>query len=824
MTSPEQSRKALEWFERLIEARTEESSRQLVELQREDPDLATAVSALLAADSEPGLDAPFEPANDLPGVLGPSAGDRLGPYELTRVLGEGGMGTVWEAQRVEGGFEQRVAVKFLRHVVSDSRGQRRFRFECEVLGRLQHPTIARILDTGQTTAGTPYLVMEHVEGLRIDEYCDQRALSVRERVRLVVKICGAVAHAHRNLVVHRDIKPGNILVTDEGEPRLLDFGIAKLLDSDREQAALTVEGLGPMTLEYASPEQVQGMPVTTASDVYSLGALLYQLLTGQTPFGDSASSPLDLGRSVVEEDARPPSSTLTRAALARDAVDGRAVLEARDVATSDQLRRELRGDLDNIALKALQREPERRYPSVDALAADLRNWLTGFPVEARGDSLAYRSAKFVRRNWLILTAAALVFAALAIGMGVATWKANEARKQRARADDHAQRTEMVNAFLVDLLAAPGGRWWRDLEHTGPETRVIDVIDEAAARLEHELDAAPLQRATLHQTLNDTYLALGLPDRAEHQVRRALEIRRRELGEIDPAVAESTYYLAATLKSQERYHEALETYRAALDIEERLPTPTRNIPYALSEAATTAARIGLHSDFEDLIQEALLWAREFEPRIEGLLLSMRAAYRAERGAFELAEEGVREAQSWFGSTKMDTGLLRRIAQRDWAAVAWLGGDLEEALERIQDPSSSRASRLRAQVLFDRRRFEESRSLLEDPENAASRSAESQVLSGRLALALDGNSERCLSLVEPALVAEESWSKGPTWYLAEARSAMAACLQARGQPGDEAKASELAESARATLEALFNQETPLHRRTILKTSNRLEPDHE
>ncbi len=820
MTSPEQSRNALEWFERLVEARTEERSRQLVELQREDPDLATAVSALLAADSEPGLDAPFEPANGLPGVLGPSAGDRLGPYELTHLLGEGGMGTVWEARRVEGGFEQRVAVKFLRYVVADSRGERRFRFECEVLGRLQHPTIAHILDTGQTAAGIPYLVMEHVEGLRIDEYCDQRILSIRERVRLVVKICAAVAHAHRNLVVHRDLKPANILVTDEGEPRLLDFGIAKLLDSDREQAALTVEGPGPMTLEYASPEQVQGMPVTTASDVYSLGALLYQLLTGQTPFGNSANSPLDLGRSVVEQDASPPSSVLTRSA-SRDAADVQATLEARGAATSEQLRRELRGDLDNIALRALQREPERRYPSVDAFAADIQNWLTGFPVEARGDSLAYRGAKFVRRNWLILTAATLVFAALAIGMGVATWKANEARKQRFRADDHAQRTEMVNAFLVDLFAAPGGRWWRDLEHRGPETRVIDVIDEAAARLEHELDGAPLQRATLHQTLNDTYLALGLPDRAEHQVRRALEIRQRELGEIAPAVAESTYYLAATLKSQERYDEALEIYRAALEIEQRLPTPSRNLPYALSEAATTAARVGLHSEFEILVREALLRVEESEPHLEGYLLSLRAWHRAERGESRLAEQDLVEARRWFESASPEAESLRSNARISWATVAWLGDDPQEALEMTAEPSSGRSSRLRVQVLFDLGRFEESRHWLEGLENTAAQFLEGQVLSGRLALVLDGDSELCIARVEPALEAEERWSRGPTWYLAEARSAMAACLQARGLPGDRGRANELAESARAMLNVLFEQGTPLHRRIILEATNRLEP---
>jgi serine/threonine-protein kinase len=787
LTSPAQSRRALEWFERLAEAGTVVRRRQLEKLQDEEPDLAAAVRDLFAADGEDGLEAPFAPLGTALAPRPPSAGDRLGPYELTRVLGEGGMGTVWEAQRVDGGFEQRVAIKFLHHLGLGLQAERRFLFEREVLGKLRHPAIARILDAGRTPAGAPYLVMEHVDGERIDDYCDRHGCSVGDRVRLVLAICQAVAHAHRNLVVHRDLKPANILVTGEGEPRLLDFGIAKLLADDQRRATFTVEGPGPMTLEYASPEQVRGRPVTTASDVYSLGVVLYRLLTGETPFARSARSPLDLGRSVAEEDARPPSST----------------------AASGRLRRELRGDLDNVALKALQRDPERRYRSVDAFAADLESWLGGLPVTARGDSLAYRSAKFVRRNWLGVAAVALVFVSLAAGMGVATWKAAEAREQRIRADDNAQRTEMVNRFLVDLLAAPGGRWWRDLDDKGPETRVIDLLDEAAARLEDELEGAPLQRATLHQTLNDTFLALGLPVRAEPQVRRALEIRRRELGDIHPAVAESTYYLAATLRSQGRFAAALEVYRDALEIERRLPQPTGNLPYALSEMAGTAARVGLHSEVEGLIRRALDQARTRDPGIEGFLLSMDAVYRAERGELDRAREGLRAADRWLRSA----GPELRPPRPRWprAAVAWLDGDLESAARESGDPASAVSPVWRAQLLYDLGRREEARRLLvEELGSGTSRYPEAEVLSGRLALALDGDPEGCLARVEPALAAEESWSRGPTWYLAEARSALAACLLARGRPGDAARASQLAVSARTLLDALFDRPTPLHRR--------------
>lgn len=823
MSSAEQFRKALECFESLAEASTAERHRRLEDLQRDQPDLASAVRDLFSADGEEGLDVPFDP--DRP--FDPAAhfgldseggtrdgrdargGERVGPYEIRRLLGEGGMGAVWEAERVDGGFEQRVAIKFLRHLGLGPRAERRFAFEREVLGKLQHPAIAGILDAGRTAAGEPYLVMEYVDGVPIDEYCDRHALSVRERVRLVIEICHVVSHAHRCLVVHRDLKPANILVTGEGEPRLLDFGIAKLLADDEERAALTAEGLVPMTVEYASPEQVRGLPVTTASDVYSLGVVLYRLLTGRTPFGEATASPLELGRRVAQENVTAPS-----AAVGSDSKEtgdeGRAVLESRDVSSFAQLRRELRGDLDNVTLRALRRDPERRYPSVDALAADLDRWLRGFPVEARGDSLTYRGAKFLRRNWIAVAAAALVFVSLSVSLGVATWNASEAREQRDRADDHARRTELVNRFLVDLLAAPGGRWWRGLENQGPDTRVIEVLDEAAARLETDLEAAPLQRATLHQTLNDTYLALGLPERAEDQVRRALELRRSELGELHPAVAESTYYLAATLRDQNRFPEALELYREALGIESRLPEPTGNYPFALSEAAGTASRIGLHAEVEGLMNEALDVARARDSILQGHLLGLRANYRAERGELPSARAGTRRSELWFRTAAVDSGVLHQLARASAAEVAWLSDDLRTAMRIAESSSSDRMVHLRAHLLYDLGRYREAGDLLETSGRELLGHLDVQVLAGRLALVLDGDAERCLERVEPAWRAEENWSRGPTWQLAEARSALAACKKARGRAGDAERADELLASARETLDALFEEPTPLHRR--------------
>ena len=744
--------------------------------------------------------------------MGP--GDRLGPFQLVRVLGQGGTGKVWEAKRVEGGFEQKVAIKTLRFLEPGSLAERRFIFEREVLGKLEHPAIASILDAGRTEAGAPYLVMEYVDGSTIADYCARHGLSIRDRVRLVVEICRVVGHAHRSLVIHRDLKPANILVTQEGEPRLLDFGIAKLMTDGSDRATLTAEGLGPMTPEYASPEQILSRPVTTASDVYSLGVVLYELLTGTTPFGSHAVAALARASLGQEAEITPPSRAPDTADEGAEASHSAGAGGPRGRRSG--LSREVDRDLDNVVVHALRSDPDGRYPSMEAFAADLERWLGGFPVQARGDSLAYRSAKLIRRHWLALTAAVLVLISLTGGLGMATWQAKEAREQRIRADDQAQRTEQVNRFLVDLLAAPGGRWWRGLAHMGPETRVIDVLDEAADRLEHDLEDAPLQRAALHQTLNDTYLALGMPDRAEQQVRRALDIRRSLLGPDHLVVAESSYYLGATLKAQRRFDEALAAYRSAIAIEHSLPEPSLNLPVALGEAALASARIGLHAQAEELTEEALQVARASGPTLEGFLLShegymlaQRAWLAVERGQLARAKAALVELERWPGNERRATGAATPVASRR-RAIAWLSDNLVLAEATLRPPASVGEAFWRSQVLYDQGRYQEARGLLDEFDVSAEVLLDVRILRGRLALVLEQDPERCLLLTEPDLEAEEGWSRGPTWYLAEARSAVAACLAVRGQRGDAERARELLTTARQVLDELFDRPTPLHRR--------------
>ncbi|HNC99766.1 MAG TPA: serine/threonine-protein kinase, partial [Myxococcota bacterium] len=332
------------------------------------------------------------------------AGRRIGPYRLTGELGEGGMGVVYLAERVDQAFEQKVAVKVLRRGLESTEMQARFRRERQILARLEHPNIARILDGGTTEDGVPWLGMELVDGEPIDQWCDQRRLSVDERLRLFQKVCAAVDYAHRNLVVHRDLKPSNILVTDAGEPKLLDFGIAKVL-LEGSDLSETRSGPTAMTPRYASPEQVRGQSVTTASDVYTLGVILYELLTGQAPYTLKTAQPAELERVIGQELPAAVSVAVLRAGSSTPTGESPA-----------RLARRLRGDLDTILEKALAKEPERRYASVQQLQEDLDRHLGGLPVLARRDSRGYRLGRFVQRNlpWVITGSAFMIFLLAAV--------------------------------------------------------------------------------------------------------------------------------------------------------------------------------------------------------------------------------------------------------------------------------------------------------------------------------------------------------------------------------------------------------------------------
>jgi serine/threonine protein kinase len=395
---------------------------------RDDTSLRREVESLLAQPEDE-----FESVSQMIGSTSSKgeAGRRVGAYELARELGRGGMGAVWLAHRADQQFEKVVAIKLLKRGTDTDEVLRRFQFERQILARLEHPNIARLLDGGMTDDGLPYFVMEYVDGKPLTDFCTSAALTLEERLRLFLKICAAVQFAHQNLVVHRDLKPGNILVTEDCEPKLLDFGIAKLLESDDETLAVTMAEHQRLTPAYASPEQVRGEPITTVSDIYSLGTLLYEILTGQNAhrFSTSRPPPTELLRVVAEQEPIRPSAATA------------------DPAT----KRRLRGDLDNIILKALRKEPARRYAGMGSFAEDIRRYLENRPVTARNTTPWYRAGKFIQRNKTASAAAALILVTLLAGIVATTYEMQVARKERKRAERRFNEVRgIANSLMLEL--------------------------------------------------------------------------------------------------------------------------------------------------------------------------------------------------------------------------------------------------------------------------------------------------------------------------------------------------------------------------------------
>lgn len=366
-------------------------------------------------------------------------GRRVGPYQIEEEIGHGGMGSVYRALRADDQYRKQVAIKLVRSGVDPRLALSRFKAERQILADLDHPNIARLLEGGSTDDGQPYFVMEYIEGEAFDKYCDDHKLTITHRLELFRTVCSAVQYAHQKLVIHRDIKPSNIMVTKEGVPKLLDFGIAKIFGPDTGPAAnQTVTMVRMLTPEYASPEQWRGEAITTSSDVYSLGVVLYELLTGHKPYRESGRDLDEIRRDVMETEAERPSAAIFRRALAADEAEKASAssesVSATREGTPEKLRRRLAGDLDNIVLMAIRKEPQRRYASVEQFSEDIRRHLVGLPVLARGDTFAYRSGKFIRRHAVGVTAALLVLLSLTVGLVVAVRQAQIARRERARAE------------------------------------------------------------------------------------------------------------------------------------------------------------------------------------------------------------------------------------------------------------------------------------------------------------------------------------------------------------------------------------------------------
>jgi len=497
-----------------LEMTDDERSTWFSRLRAEDPTLASQLEILLeehrVLTQEGFLD---ECPVELPGSTG-LAGQIFGLYTLVSQIGHGGMGTVWLAERNDGRFERRVAVKILNFALMGKGGEERFKREGRILGRLTHPHIAELIDAGVSLAGQPFLVLEYVEGDHIDRYCDQRRLDVRERVRLFLDVLQAVAQAHANLIVHRDLKPSNILVRNDGQAKLLDFGIAKLLESDAGASPLTLEGGRAMTLEFAAPEQLKGEAVTTATDVFALGVLLYVLLTGQHPAGPGPYTPASLVKAILDTEPARPSDIMAPTVTNAETSAANA---ARRSTTPAKHSRLLRGDLDTIVLKALKKEPAERYPSVTALADDLRRNLRNEPITARPDTLAYRGTKFVRRHSAAVAFATVAVVGTAAGVAGTLVQAGKARVQRDFALRQLARAESINDLDNFLLA--------DAAPSGKPFTVNELLGRAEHIIERQNQANLANRAELLTSIGRKYVDQDEDGKARRILEQAYQVSR-----------------------------------------------------------------------------------------------------------------------------------------------------------------------------------------------------------------------------------------------------------------------------------------------------------
>ncbi len=538
-------------FEKAMDLPAEERARYLATLAQSDATLARDVGALLAADDEPNAFLEGRPEislgvldalNELPGEDDEVApGAPFGAWTVDRRIGLGGMGAVYLATRTGADFSQRAALKLVKRGMDSAEITRRFQAERRILARLEHPNIARVLDGGTTSSGQPWFCMEYVEGQPITDYCAAQSPGIQARLKLFGTVCAAVHYAHRNLVVHRDLKPSNILVTGDGTVKLLDFGIAKLIGGDdSDDATLTRTGVRPMTPRYASPEQVRGEPVTTATDVYSLGVILYELLCECLPYRDAVSGTA-LEDEILSTVPQRPSLTAKRA--------------TRPVSMSGPIA----ADLDDICLMALRKEPERRYASAEALREDIERHLNGLPVRATRDTVAYRTRKFLTRH-RAGTAAAVGLLSIATAFGILYVTQLDA--QRARAEQEAAKASEVASFLRGLFAVS------DPERAeGKDVTARELLEQGAQRVETELAGQPRVQAEMMHVIGDVYHELGYLDQAQPLLERALGRRTALLGRNHPDVAETVRALAQLLVTRGTPAKAVPMLREALAIQQ-----------------------------------------------------------------------------------------------------------------------------------------------------------------------------------------------------------------------------------------------------------------
>jgi eukaryotic-like serine/threonine-protein kinase len=586
-------------LDRALEMAADERGAWLESLRANDPGLAAEVEGLLEEQALLNREGFLQEDVLTPPTSSSLVGQTIGAYTLISAIGQGGMGSVWLAGRSDGRFDGQVAVKLLNVSLVGRAGEARFAREGNILARLTHPNIARLVDAGVSPIGQPYLVLEFVPGAPIDRSCDERGLNIEQRLHLFLDVLSAVAHAHANLIVHRDLKPSNVLVAEDGQVKLLDFGIAKLLEAEGgsgEVTALTRDGGRALTPEYAAPEQLTGGAITTATDVYALGILLHVLLAGRHPAEGFLGSPADLMKAIVEtEPPRLSDSVEAERATGQETARDRARMRS---TSPDVLRRVFRGDLDTIIAKALKKDPVQRYASVTAFADDVRRFLAHEPIQARPDTFAYRAARFARRHRVGVAAAASGAALLAGLIGFYTVRL---ATERDRALREAQKSARVTDLLSGLLTAADPF----KSHGGKDPTVREVLDRGASSVARELAGEPEVKAQMLGVMGRTYERLGVPDKARPLLQEALALKRGVFGSESAQVAESLNDLGALQREKGDRRAAEPLLVEALAVRRKvLGSENKDVAETLVELGRVYEDDGQDARAEPLLREAL----------------------------------------------------------------------------------------------------------------------------------------------------------------------------------------------------------------------------
>ncbi len=613
-------------------------------------------------------------------------GSIVGAYKLISPIGFGGAGTVYLAERADRQYSGQVAIKIVESAALHADVSLRFRAERQILASLNHPNIARLIDAGETQQGCPYLVMEYIQGESIDRYCDRVKLDIQGRVRLFLDVCAAVQYAHQNLIVHRDLKPPNILVTPEGSPKLLDFGIAKLLDTRATAAALALTRMNDrvLTPEYASPEQILGRPVTTASDVYALGVVLYELLTGVPPYVISDVSQLELERSICTVDPLKPSAVwLSNAApMSRSTITPEFIAASRQTSIA-RLPRILSGDLDAIILRALRKEPELRYTSAEALAADLRRYLESEPVIARQGNWVYHSRRFARKHAFGVGAGAAFILLLSGFTVVTSLQAHRISLQAKRVAEERDRAEQVSTFMAGVFTAAD-----PYSAQGHDVTARELLDQASRRIDGDLIRQPQMRAQLLETIGHAYHRLGYYDKAVGYLRESVHLQENEAQTPNSHLALTLSRLATALRHQGDFDASETAFKDSLRLL-RNSQQEKTMEYAelLSELGRLQ-QIRANIDSARLyFEQSLALMRELRGTTapeSAVVLGELATLAIWKNELPVAEKLIRSAVQIDASTLPELHPDRVVAERILGDVLSRMGRIDEAgsiLERV-----------------------------------------------------------------------------------------------------------------------------------------------